>query len=216
MRGLSSWALREEAEHRGYPVSGKQFSRYRAWGVLPELPDGGWSEESVAKLVNIRALGPDLPLHRRIIRLRNLTDFIVPPVQLRNAMLATVPSILRHRPIEKARGIHRAHLVKAPVQTRFAAPAKRAMSIAEANKIPLPTSARPPASLDVWWKALSWPTAADFDLLAGQCYQGAFELAQDANVKESGFLDGVPFEELVIYLLTRQLTIGDRMAGSTD
>ena len=77
MPGLSSWELRKRSGFRGYPVSGKQFNEREAWGVLPKLPDGGWSEEMVDRLVAIEKLGPDLRLHRRIIRLRNLTTFVV-------------------------------------------------------------------------------------------------------------------------------------------
>ena len=213
MAGLSTWALRQQAAERGYRVSWKQFASYRAWGVLPELPDGGWSEQTVDRIIKIRKLGPNLALHRRIVRLRNLLDFTVPPEQLRRAMIATLPGILRDRPIEKARAIYRAHHVKTTASSLFGEPVDRPKRFTTAARLSLPPNSRPPASLDEWKKAFEWPNASDFDHLAGLSYHNAFVLSSDANVKASGFLDGLPYDELVIFLLTGQLTIGDRIGN---
>src|SRR5438132_1309070 len=89
---LSEWKLRQEAEALGVRVTGQQFRRYQEWGLIPDSVDGGWTAETVGRLVEIRKLGKQIrSLPRRVVFLRrDYARFPVPTAKLRDAMAEIV------------------------------------------------------------------------------------------------------------------------------
>jgi hypothetical protein len=198
---LSAWELRQRAEAEEVPVSGKQFASYQQWGLLPERLGGGWWEQDVARLVEIRKLGETVrSLHRRVILLRDYR-YPTPPNKLQEAMIATIPSITG--PIKKARCIHQAHRVKGGE-----------MTLDQAQRQKLPDYYRPPEPRAKWEEAFRWPTPDAFDQIAGSTYFAAETLVREPYVRESKVLEAVPYEEVIVLMMTYQLTIGDRVAAT--
>lgn len=190
---LSGWELRQRAEGRGTPVSGKQFRSYQEWGLIPERPGGGWIDADVERLVRIRQLRAQaLSMHRRVILLRDLR-WPTPPAKLRQAMIETIPSI--KSPKKKTTALYRA------VRIRHGE-----VSIAKAVRIRLPPDWGPPERA-AWQDVFRWPEDANFDLIAGSVYSDVHALVQSPLVTQSTLLADIPFEEVVILLMTRQLSL---------
>lgn len=200
MQRLSGWELRRRAGQQDVPVSGKQFASYVSWGLLPERDGGGWAEPDIGRLVRIRKLGESVrPLHRRVILLRDL-DFPTPPDRLRQAMVDTVPSIAAA--LKKMRALYRAIQVLHGETTP-----------ADAARLSVPHDWRPPER-GRWLRSLRWPTDEAFEAIAGSVYSEAHALTRNPRVASSGLLADIPFEELVVLLMTRQLTVGELLARS--
>lgn len=197
MARISGWELRQRAEDRGVPVSGKQFQIYREWGLLPEQPEGGWTEADVARLVRIRELGDEVrQMHRRVIRLYD-PGWSIPPDKLRQAMVETIPSITASS--RKLRAIYRAIRVSYGDATPE-----------EAQRLMLPPEWRLP-DRQTWQRLFEWPTAQEFALLAESVSSQAHALQTHPAVRSARVLNQVPEEEVVILLMTRQLMLGTRL-----
>jgi hypothetical protein len=191
---LSGWELRLRAEEEtGRSVSGEQLADFVAWGLLPESPAGGWVPTDVERLVQIWELGKCVrPLHRRVVLLRDV-HWPTPPGKLREAMVATIPSITA--PARKMRNLYRAlHIVSGE------------MTPSRAGELRVPPEWRLPP-LREWQALFDWPNDHELELLAGPVYSQAKAAELHPGVQASGLLTEVPFEELVILLMTRQLTI---------
>lgn len=105
---LSESKLRQRAGERGWPVTHKQFSSYREWGLLPEPDNGRWPVAVADLLIRIRELSDSVrSLPRRVIVLRqDYTRFPIPADRLRQAMLDVVPTMTA--PLHKMRRTHAA------------------------------------------------------------------------------------------------------------
>jgi hypothetical protein len=194
MQRLSGWELRQRAADEGYPVSGKQFADYVVWGLLPQQPEGGWVAADVDRLIQIRKLGETVrQMHRRVIQLRDLR-WPTPPDKLRQAMIDTIPSIAA--PARKMRSVYRAFRILFGDATPD-----------NAGQIRVPADWRLPERF-AWQELFRWSTETEFELLAGSVYSQAHALQLHPGVQASELLAGIPFEELVILLMTRQLVIG--------
>ncbi len=190
---LSGWELRQRAERLGKPVSGKQFGAYQEWGLIPEQPDGGWIDADVERLVRIRALEAQArSLNRRVILLRDLR-WPTPPEKLRQAMIETIPSI--RSPKKKTTALYRALRIR-----------HGDVSIAKAARLRLPAEWGPQEAAS-WQDVFRWPEDHEFELIAGPVYSDVHALVQNPLVIQSGFLADIPYEELIILLMTRQLSL---------
>lgn len=193
--------LRNRAASRGHSVGGEQINRWIEVGLLPDFSADGWDLSYVDRLVRIsEAESEARQLNRRVVLLRDLTysDWHTPPDKLRMAMIETIPTI--ERVPSKMRALYRSVLVEFD-----------SVPLSKAKRAALPESWRMPDEA-AWIAALDWPSEDDFDELAGFAYATARSLTRNPRVRESGFLDSVPFEEIVILLLTRELTAGQRMS----
>lgn len=189
--------MRRRAEERGIPVGGSQFKAFVRWGLLPERPGGGWAETDVERLVRIRQAEVQArPLPRRVILLRDLR-WPTPTEQLRQAMIDTIPSIAG--PFKKLRNVYRAIRVL-----------HGEIPPGEAAGLPVPPDWRPPGRTR-WQEVLRWPKQEEFEAIAGSVYAEAHALTLHPRVKASRVLEGIPFEELVVLLMTRQLMIGEQL-----
>lgn len=190
---LSGWELRQRAERLGKPVSGKQFGAYQELGLIPEQPGGGWIDADVERLVRIRTLEKNArSLNRRVILLRDLR-WPTPAAKLRQAMIETIPSI--RSPKKKATALYRA------VRIRHGE-----LSIAKAARLRLPAGWGPPEPA-AWQDVFRWPKDTGFELIVGPVYSDVHALTQNPLVIQSGFLADIPYEELIILLMTRQLSL---------
>ena len=193
MERLSGWELRQRAGQRGAPVSGKQFASYQDWGLIPERLEGGWIATDVERLIRIRELETEArSLNRRVILLRDLR-WPTPPAKLRQAMIETIPSITS--PKVKMRRLYRALRIR-----------HGEVTIARAARLTLPADWRLPSKHE-WQDIFRWPNDEEFEQIAGPVDFDAHALTQNRVVKQSEFIAGIPFEEVVILLMTRQLTI---------
>jgi hypothetical protein len=192
MDRLSEWELRQRAEARGTPVSGKQFRAYQAWGLLPEQPGGGWTAVDVDRLVLIRKYDKQARLlNRRVILLQGAL-LSIPGETLRQAMIETIPSI--ESPHKKATALYRA------VRIRYGD-----VPVAKAASIRLPASWRP-RQRSVWQDVFRWPSEEEFSMIAGSVWSDAQSLIRSPLVTQSGLLADIRVEEIVILLMTQQLT----------
>lgn len=193
MNKLSGWELRQRAEEQGTPVSGKQFAAYQARGLLPQRPAGGWIDADVERLIQIRRLETQArPLNRRVILLQN-AQWPIPGDSLRQAMIDTIPSI--KSPHKKATAVYRA------VRVRYGD-----VPVAKASSISLPPTWRPLARM-AWQNIFRWPTANEFAIIAGSVWSDTQSLTRSPLVVQSALLDGIPVEEVAIFLMTQQLTL---------
>lgn len=108
-------------------------------------------------------------------------------------MIDTIPSI--SKPPTKLRAIYRAY------RLRYGE-----ITLPHALKAKLPPEWRLPETA-LWQDRLRWPSDDEFEMIAGTTYHDAFALTSDPIVKQSHFIDDIPFEEVVILLMTRQLSI---------
>lgn len=190
---VSGWELRQEAERRGVPVSGKQFGHVVRWGLLPERAPGRWQRGDVERLIEVVSLGKEVrQLHRRVILLRNL-NWPTPPDLLRQAMIDTIPSIAA--PQRKTLALYHA------IQLRYGL-----MTEAQVARLPIPPSWRPLPTSE-WQQRFRWPTSEEFEYIAGPVYTDERALRYNPLVDRSGILAPIPKEELIILLMTRQLSL---------
>jgi hypothetical protein len=185
--------LRQLAEDQGVPVSGKQLNDAIYAGLLPERVPGGWWEEDVERLVEVVTLGKSLrPLHRRVIRLRNFR-WPTPPEKLRQAMIDTIPSITA--PQRKSLALYRVTQLRYGLRTE-----------AQVKRLAIPADWRP-LPVNQWQDRFRWPTADEFEAIAGPVYSDEHALRYDPAVSRAGLLDAIPMEELIVLIMTRQLSL---------
>lgn len=198
MERLSGWELRQRAEKRGIPVSGKQFASYQAWGLIPEQAEGGWRDADVERLIRIRELEAHAwSLHRRVILLQD-PRWPIPGDKLRQAMIDTIPSI--EAPKKKMRALYRA------LQVRYGH-----ISVEKAATARVPqTWTLPPRPM--WERIFHWPTEEEFDQIANSVWADTQSLMQSPLVIRSGLLAGIPIEEIAVLLMTHQLTLTPDMS----
>lgn len=202
MEQLSGWKLRQRAERRGTPVSGKQFASYQEWGLIPARTGGEWADADGERLTRIRELEAEArSLNCRVILLRDLR-WPTPPAKLRQAMLETIPPIAA--PKRKMLAVYRA------VRVRHGE-----VTIAKAARLSLPADWRLPDT-HAWQDILRWPTDEEVELIAGSVYFDAQALTHNPIVQRAAFLSEIPFEEVVILLATRQLTIPPQIFPSPE
>jgi hypothetical protein len=202
MERLSGWELRQRAEQRGWPVSGKQLATYQEWGLMPERLGGGWVDADVERLVRIRELdGQARSMNRRVILLRDVR-WPTPSAKLRQAMLETIPSLTA--PKAKMLAVYRALRVR-----------HGEVTVAKAARMAIPTDWRLP-DIDSWRQCFGWPTDEEFEQIAGSVDFDAQALMANPIVQRAGFLSEIPLEEVVILLMTRQLTIPPQVFPADD
>lgn len=206
MDRVSGWELRQRAEERtGHAVSCPQLQEYIEVGLLPDRAEDGWLPTDVERLVRIWELGKEVrPLHRRVVFLRDLR-WPTPPAKLRAAMIATVPSL--NAAITKMRQLHRAVRLQSGDVTPAAV-----------HRLGLPPAWRPPAPA-AWQALFRWPADepdrsradAEFEQLAASVYNQGHALLSHPGVQKAGLLAEIPFDHLVILLMTRQFSIGSEL-----
>jgi hypothetical protein len=89
------------------------------------------------------------------------------------------------------------------------------VTVAKAARLAIPPDWRLP-DIDTWRQRLGWPTEEEFEQIVGSVYFDAQALMANPIVQRAEFLGDVPFEEVVILLMTRQLTIPPQVLPADD
>jgi hypothetical protein len=220
---LTWYQVREELAGSAEPiaVSHAQLLKWRDWGLLEREPGGRWAPNTVAKVVRIHELGKTVDsLARRVVRLHAESFRVVPAPPGREDQGAAsedffrVPAAQLRRAMAEVAGRIQPHKKKAKrIEAAIAAFHRRSSPSPLDRGSSLPRGWHPPPH-EEWAGILEAAPLDVFANRAGTQYYFAGLLRAFLKDRPEA-LDDVPFEEQIVLLTVRDLSIWHRQQRDT-